>query len=75
MNVEITPLPNLNTVVETTLTNQPIFGLEESDEENLEKETEESNNDIGTIFISLKITRNKLCLKKQTLVFKIDSIN
>jgi len=25
LNVEITPLPNLNIVVETSLTNQPIF--------------------------------------------------
>jgi len=52
LNGEITPLPYLNIDVEISLTNQPIFGLEERDEENLE-ETEESNNDTGTIFISL----------------------
>jgi hypothetical protein len=26
-------------------------------------------------FLNLKITRNKFCLKKQTLIFQIDSIN
>ena len=50
---EINPLLDLNIVVETSLSNQLIFGLEESDEENLEEEPEESNNDTRTIFISL----------------------
>jgi hypothetical protein len=39
LNVEIIPLPYLNIVVETSLTNQPIFGIKESKENNLEEET------------------------------------
>jgi hypothetical protein len=51
LNVEIIHLPDLNIDVETSLTNQSIVDLEESDENNLEEETEESNNGTGTIFI------------------------
>jgi hypothetical protein len=39
LNVEITHLPNLNIDVETSLTNQFIVDLEESDEDDLEDET------------------------------------
>jgi len=39
LKVKITPLPDLNIVVETSLTNQPIFDFEESYEDNLEEET------------------------------------
>jgi hypothetical protein len=39
LNVEITHLPNLNIDVETSLTNQFIVDLEESDGDDLEDET------------------------------------
>ena len=39
LKVKITPFPDLNIVVETSLTNQPIFDFEESYEDNLEEET------------------------------------
>jgi hypothetical protein len=45
--VEITPLPNLNIDVETSLPNQPIFNLEKSNEDKLEEGTEGSNNGPG----------------------------
>jgi hypothetical protein len=76
--IEITHLLNLNIDVETSLTNQSIVDLEESDEDNLKDEIEEGNNDTDTIFISLClitlsliITRNKLFLFKKKLVFLI----
>ena len=75
LNVEITLLSDLNIDVETSLTKQPIFDLEESDEDNLEEETEESNNGTCTIFISLRLftlsllSTNKLCLKKTNFSF------
>jgi hypothetical protein len=53
LKVKITPLRDLNIVVETSLSNQPIFDFEESYEDNLEDETEESIN--GTIIIGNKI--------------------
>jgi len=39
LKVKITLLPNLNIVVEKSLTNQPIFDFEKSYEDNLEEET------------------------------------
>jgi len=55
LNVEITPLPDLNIVVETPLTNQPIFDLEESYEDNLEEETKESATMVVVQYLSLYI--------------------
>jgi hypothetical protein len=39
LNVEITHLPDLNFDVETSLTNQSIVDLEESNEDNSKEET------------------------------------
>ena len=71
MKVKITSLPDLNIVVETSSTNQPIFDFEEAYEDHLEEEAEKSIN--GTIIISNKIlfkfedNKKQICFKtKQT---------
>jgi hypothetical protein len=69
LNVEITLLPDLNIDDETSLTNQSIVNLDESDEDNLEYETEESNNDPDTIFISLYLFTLSLIIIRNKLFF------
>jgi hypothetical protein len=69
LNVEITHLSDLNIDVETSLKNQSIIDLKESNEDNLKDETKDSNNDIDTIFISLCQFTLSLIITRNTFVF------
>jgi len=51
LDVETTPLPYFNIGLETSLTNEYIFDLEDLDEDNFDEETKESNNNSNTIII------------------------